>query len=83
MAEIEQELETVAALYLKLAAQLEPERRGTGGRRTPPGSRPPLRVDIVSAMAEVQAYLTWWNHTAAELLGDRYRQNGQGEEQPP
>jgi hypothetical protein len=80
--DLAEDLAEARALYVKLAARIAPSQQTGVGRRTPPASRPPLNVDMVSAMAELETFMRWWNATAAELLGDRYRRNGQGEPPP-
>jgi hypothetical protein len=80
---IERNIAQAQALYARLADHVRPEKNGTGGRRVPPSSRPLVRVEIVSAMAELERFTAWWIGEARELLGDRYRQNGQGDEPPP
>jgi len=53
--------------YRQLAARVAPG-KGAAGRRTPPASRPPLDVAMVSHMAELPRLLAWFNATARYLL---------------
>jgi DNA-directed RNA polymerase subunit RPC12/RpoP len=55
------------SLYQQLAARLAPE-TAAGGRRSQPTSRPPLQVQIVSAMVELEQYLAAWNSRARFML---------------
>lgn len=65
---LQADLDLAWSLYVQLAARVPPEHRGAGGLRTPPGSRPPLQVDIVSHMADLERALSWWIATARYLL---------------
>ena len=54
-------------LYQLLAAKVPPGQH-TGSRRPAPASRPPLSIDPVSLMAELETYLGWWTHQARYTL---------------
>lgn len=56
------------SLHQQLAARLPPE-QAAGGRRPQPGSRPPLQVQMVSHMADLEQYINWW------IAGARWRLN--------
>jgi hypothetical protein len=62
------DLERAASLYAQLAARIAPSQQTGVGRRTPAASRPPINVDMASAMAELRTYLDRWTHYAAYLL---------------
>jgi hypothetical protein len=66
---VEQDIAEATALYAKLAAALTREKNGTAGRRVPPGSRPPLRIEIVSHMADLERFLAWFIAEARRTLG--------------
>jgi hypothetical protein len=61
------DLDTTHSLYVQLGARVPPG-QAAGGRRVPPASRPPLQVDVVSHMAALEQYLSWWISTARYLL---------------
>jgi DNA-directed RNA polymerase subunit RPC12/RpoP len=61
------DLEQAHSLYVQLAARVAPG-KGQAGRRIPPGSRPPLDMAMVSAMADLEQYLAWWCSQARYLL---------------
>lgn len=61
------DLNLAASLYEQLAAKIPPERKAQG-RRTPPASRPPLQVNPVSHMADLESFLGWWITTARWIL---------------
>lgn len=56
---LEQDLKELWNLYQQLAGQIQPG-QSQGGRRPQPASRPPLQIDPVSHMHELQRYLAWW-----------------------
>jgi hypothetical protein len=64
---VEQDADLAVSLYTQLAARVAPG-KGAAGRRIPPGSRPPLDMAMVSAMAELEQYLSWWIGQARYLL---------------
>jgi hypothetical protein len=64
---IDRDMEAAIDLYAKLAAEVLPK-RGEGGRRAPPSSRPPLQIDPVSLMTELEQALARWNARAQWLL---------------
>jgi hypothetical protein len=65
---LQADLDLTFSLYTQLAARVPPESHPGAGRRTPPASRPPLQVDMVSHMADLERYTSWWIATARYLL---------------
>lgn len=66
-ARTEHDLADAWSCYTQLAARVAPG-KGQAGRRVPPASRPPLDVQMVSHMAQLEQYLAWWNTSARYLL---------------
>jgi hypothetical protein len=64
---IRRDLDTAASLYAQLAARVHPGNNRVS-RRTAPASRPPVNLQMVSAMAELADYLAWWVASARWLL---------------
>jgi hypothetical protein len=64
---LEHDLGEAWRLYQLLAARVPPG-RAQAGRRVPPASRPPLQVDPLSLMAELEADLAAWIGRARWLL---------------
>lgn len=64
---IRADLDQAYSNYTQLAARVEPA-QGVGGRRPQPGSRPPLQIQMVSAMNELERFLGWFNDQARWLL---------------
>ena len=64
---IRHDLERAASLYAQLAARVHPGSNRVS-RRVAPGSRPPVNLQMVSAMAELADYLAWWTGNARWLL---------------
>lgn len=56
---LHRDLDQAERLYQLLAAKVPPG-QGDGGRRPPPASRPPLSIDPVSLMAELEAFVGAW-----------------------
>jgi hypothetical protein len=54
-------------LYQLLAAKVPPG-QGESGRRPAPASRPPLSIDPVSLMAELEDYIEGWIYKARYVL---------------
>src|SRR5215216_3227082 len=50
----QRDLEELGRLYMLLAGKIEPSQGQGGGRRPQPASRPPLHIDPVSVMHEVE-----------------------------
>ena len=61
------DLDEAHRLYELIAAKVAPQQTGAG-LRTPAASRPPLNVDMVSHMHELQRHLAWWIAGARWLL---------------
>ena len=53
------DLDAAHRLYALLAAKVPPG-QGEGGRRPPPASRPPLSIDPLSLMAELEQFVGAW-----------------------
>jgi hypothetical protein len=68
---IDQDIATARALYARMATMVAPSKDGATGRRVVPASRPPGRIDVISAMASLEAYVRWWCGEAEHLLGGR------------
>lgn len=64
---LQADLDHAYSLYVQLAARVAPGRAGTPVQ-VPPGSRPPLHVEIVSHMHDLERTLAWWTATARYLL---------------
>jgi hypothetical protein len=56
---LQRDLDEAWAKYQLLAAKVPPG-QGEGGRRPPPASRPPLSIDPVSLMAELEQFIGAW-----------------------
>ena len=56
---LRRDLDQAERLYALLAAKVPPG-QGDGGRRPPPASRPPLSIDPVSLMAELETFIGAW-----------------------
>jgi hypothetical protein len=64
---MQRDLATTYSLYVQLGARVYPA-QGVGGRRPAPASRPPVNVQMVSAMAELADYIGKWNSYVRYLL---------------
>jgi hypothetical protein len=64
---IRADLDLAWSLYVQLAARVPPDHQATG-RRTLPGSRPPIDVQVVSHMADLERTIAWWINQARWLL---------------
>jgi hypothetical protein len=71
MTDLERDIAAALDLYARMAAHVRPERNGAGARRVPPSSRPPVRVEVVSAMHDLERFTAWWIGEARELLDGR------------
>lgn len=61
------DLDELGRQYTLLAAKVPPG-QGEGGRRPPPASRPPLQIDPVSLMAEVEQAVSYYLNQIRWLL---------------
>jgi hypothetical protein len=61
------DLDEAYRLYQQLAAKVPPN-QASGGRRRAPASRPPVSIDPLSLMAELDRYLGWWIRQARYAL---------------